>query len=431
MKRIALETALAFVLATLLLGCVQQRWLAVEPGAYTQVRGTDDISRAAAQEIRNLSVDREAATAILALEDGSQITLTFVARARAAWPEGCPTNILLHRMEVLDVAQSNLTIAGLTLHDPVLMRNCPRAPLEIRLCDDGQIGDGGARRGSCLVFARDQAGSADADVVYLGQWEEAGYTFLRWQEGVSLMVWYGDPAASYCQTHTAAGDEAYRVTCWAKTTSGQQVEWDVTHSDGQATVTIEGKSYQLDRGRLFLLRIRNGAAQVTQLDRDLSAVGLDQDDIIAFASTVPEIVQLAKPTADATDILPPSLPHAEKGYELYSWTAEEGPWRYALVTGTDRLKTATEILADEDIVVESGWVKVTVTGEAALYDLLSRLPAEEQLFWRGAEPLLPQGQAAVQFGLPEKAVIAGVEERCRALDLRLTVEGADSAVEPD
>lgn len=120
-----------------------------------------------------------------------------------------------------------------------------------------------------------------------------------------------------------------------------------------------------------------------------------------------------------------SLPHSEKGYELYSWQDEEdGTWRYMLVTGTNRLKTAEELTSEENTVSDDGWVKMTVTGVGALSDLLGRLPAGEQLFWRSEGWMPPEGAAAGQFRLPEQSVIATVEQRCQDLDLHLTVNAA-------
>ena len=39
-------------------------------------------------------------------------------------------------------------------------------------------------------------------------------------------------------------------------------------------------------------------------------------------------------------------PHSMKGYELYSWEAD-GAWQFALVVGTDRLKSYAEVSAPE------------------------------------------------------------------------------------
>jgi hypothetical protein len=146
---------LALLLSVLLTGCIGQPRLEVASGDYTQVRGTDGASNAAASAIRNLHIDRAASLATLTMNDGSVITLPLEARDRSQWPEGCPTNIYSHYMEVLDIAEPELTIASMTLHSPVLVRDCPGEPERIVLRADGEIGGGGgAVTDSSLIFSR-------------------------------------------------------------------------------------------------------------------------------------------------------------------------------------------------------------------------------------------------------------------------------------
>lgn len=420
MKRL-LGAAPALILALLLAGCVRHRWLEVEPGEYTQIRGADEASRAAARHIRSLSVDRDAETATIVLDDGSTILLNLAPRERPEWPEGCPTNTLMHHMEVLDVEESSLSIGSITFQEPILVRNCPREPQELVLREEGPIaGAGSAYADSSLVFGR--TGSSTAEAATLGQWQGAGYTFLRGMEGSSLMFWYEDPAAARCQTHTTSEDWLYQATCSAETASGQRIEWEVTNTDTQhAGVTIGGQPYDLNQGRLFLITIRDGAISVLQFDRDLSAVEPEEESIIAFAESVPEILQLLRPASDSGDRPPSSLPHSEKGYELYSWEEQEGDlWHYTLVTGTNRQKTAEELTAGEDMLTEDGWVKLSVTGTEALLQLLARLPAGEQIFWHGAVAA-PAGAEPGQFRLPEETVVDTVDARCHELGLELSV----------
>ena len=59
-----------------------------------------------------------------------------------------------------------------------------------------------------------------------------------------------------------------------------------------------------------------------------------------------------------------------KGYELYSWQVL-GEWHFALVTGTNRMKTYDEIVSPE----------VSVRGLDSLQAELDQLPSGEQVFW--------------------------------------------------
>src|SRR5581483_10949934 len=77
------------------------------------------------------------------------------------------------------------------------------------------------------------------------------------------------------------------------------------------------------------------------------------------APTPPPIVMPAS-------TLPPSM----KGWELYSWQ-KDNQWRFVLFVGTNRLKTASEILSSEGAVI----------GVDGIQTELARLPKGEQVFW--------------------------------------------------
>ena len=95
-----------------------------------------------------------------------------------------------------------------------------------------------------------------------------------------------------------------------------------------------------------------------------------------------------------------ALPQSFKGYELYSW--QEGTeWHFTLITGTNRNKTAEEILSPEPRVTAPGWVRVHASGVDQIKAVLSRLPEAEQVIWRSE--LHEQGGAAV--ALPPQTVI--------------------------
>jgi len=141
----------------LLAGCSMDRWTEVEPGEYAAVRAVGVAGEAAAPKIQKISVDRDKGTATFTLVDGSQILASFVPRARANWPAGCPSNISSTRMEVLEVQEDELNIGSATFDDPILVRNCPPDPVRVALREDGRIGgSGGACTGAndCLIFGR-------------------------------------------------------------------------------------------------------------------------------------------------------------------------------------------------------------------------------------------------------------------------------------
>jgi hypothetical protein len=63
-------------------------------------------------------------------------------------------------------------------------------------------------------------------------------------------------------------------------------------------------------------------------------------------------------------------PKATKGLELYSWKEDKG-WRYALLGGTNRLKTAQEVKANPTV----------ATGLDKITEALKKLPEGEQVSW--------------------------------------------------
>ncbi|MCK9356079.1 MAG: hypothetical protein M0R22_02860 [Dehalococcoidia bacterium] len=103
------------------------------------------------------------------------------------------------------------------------------------------------------------------------------------------------------------------------------------------------------------------------------------------------------------------LPRSMKGYELYSWQ-DGGEWRFALMTGTNRNKTAEEVLSPESGVSSDGWVHLNVVGVDAVKAALSRVPEGEYVSWL-ADPRDAQSGAA--FGLPPESMVDAIEEQAR------------------
>lgn len=118
-----------------------------------------------------------------------------------------------------------------------------------------------------------------------------------------------------------------------------------------------------------------------------------------------------------------ALPHSAKGYELYSWPAEDGQeWQFVLMTGTNRLKTYEEIVSAENAVDESGWVRLSATGTEGLKSLLSKLPDGESVTWIGREWMEQMGVPGGSFRLPSDDVLDEIERHCRQAGVELFVE---------
>jgi len=92
-----------------------------------------------------------------------------------------------------------------------------------------------------------------------------------------------------------------------------------------------------------------------------------------------------------------------KGFELYSWQAE-GKWCFALVVGTNWIKTYEEIASPE----------VRVEGLDALKRKLDQLASGEQVFWSAGRVL--------NTVLPPDDVIGEVKAYCEQRGIRLAVQ---------
>ena len=97
------------------------------------------------------------------------------------------------------------------------------------------------------------------------------------------------------------------------------------------------------------------------------------------------------------------LARSMKGYELYSWQ-EGGDWHFALLVGTNRLKTHDEVTSPD----------VRVQGTEALKRELSRLPSEERVFWSTG---LVEGMA-----MPSDNILSEISTHCEQLGVQLVVD---------
>ena len=131
-----------------------------------------------------------------------------------------------------------------------------------------------------------------------------------------------------------------------------------------------------------------------------------------------------KPECDCQTSLPYKfesivIESSMKGWELYSWPADvEGckKWKYALLPGTNKLKSYSEVTSD---------TVLNVTGEKQLKLLLSKFPTNEHILWLGEKWLSNVwGQSSINYGnlkLPASAIMDEIKRHCVQTGLQLSV----------
>jgi hypothetical protein len=135
-----------------------------------------------------------------------------------------------------------------------------------------------------------------------GVYIQSGYEFYRWEEGLTLMIWFDGAKSSACGSSSSTSDPQFVLQCHAVTRSDVRFDWLLETEDGvTADFSIDGKSFDLENGKLFLIRTSSGEAEVTQIDRNLSSVRHEADSIIEFSLNDP-VIQEFLHTSSETEL---------------------------------------------------------------------------------------------------------------------------------
>lgn len=116
-------------------------------------------------------------------------------------------------------------------------------------------------------------------------------------------------------------------------------------------------------------------------------------------------IEVSSDSASSEDAESPEVGSVQslKGYELYTWQME-GDWYFALVVGTNRLKTYEEVASSE----------VRVQGVEALKRELDQLPSGQWLFW--------SARHVSNMTLPPDETINEVSAYCEQLGIQLSID---------
>jgi len=140
-------------------------------------------------------------------------------------------------------------------------------------------------------------------------------------------------------------------------------------------------SYILDGVTIWKLPWAQQGPEVVRLELGYPSPSFyEGEDLRNNAEVMESLEQAGKLTTMSSATTGDKLPRSAKGYDLFWWT-EDGQWQFTLITGTNRLKYLEEIVSNENIVSEDGWVHIHVVGVEAIETVLSRLPQNEYVGW--------------------------------------------------
>ena len=106
--------------------------------------------------------------------------------------------------------------------------------------------------------------------------------------GADVIV--GGIEGSNCHDSRSTTDPVDRVECRAEFEDDRRIHWEVHTVDGQsAQLWIDGASYDLAQGHLFIITAKTEETEVIQLERDLSGLQPDRDSITNFAANDPDL----------------------------------------------------------------------------------------------------------------------------------------------
>ena len=121
---------------------------------------------------------------------------------------------------------------------------------------------------------------------FIGSLDNSLYTYSYWEEGLAILVWHDYSfRESGCGGNSSTEGPKYRLECFAEASNVRRFTWEVLTSDGvRAQMWINDKSYDLDRGSLFLVSSQNNQIFVDQLQRDLADLKPSEGTFRTFAN---------------------------------------------------------------------------------------------------------------------------------------------------
>jgi len=129
------------------------------------------------------------------------------------------------------------------------------------------------------------AAEAPAPNMAGGVYEQAGYQLFHWTQGLTVLVWHDATQSSVCSTSAGTGTGMNVTPCTSVNGNDQAFDWQIATSDGLSGVlTFDGVDHDLASGNVFTITTLGEPVDVHQFQRDLSAVSVERETIIAFTN---------------------------------------------------------------------------------------------------------------------------------------------------
>jgi hypothetical protein len=126
--------------------------------------------------------------------------------------------------------------------------------------------------------------SAPSPSTLTGRLDSAGYVMHRWDQGISILLFFERPAGYFCESSSGSTDSESVTECTIDTASGREIRWQIRSSDGKgAGLTISGDHFDIDGDALFLIHTDGPGIRVEKLNRELSAIIFENQAISQFA----------------------------------------------------------------------------------------------------------------------------------------------------
>ncbi len=190
--------------------------------------------------------------------------------------------MIKQRIEDRSPADPKIRGAATVMLSIVLARHYRLAPLVLTILLFSLVACGG----SAAPEPNDINGAVEGGAAYL---------LLEWPEGLRIMIWDDIIAhgGTYSSGTSATYDELFQQEGSAHAADGQGYEYTIETGDGiVASFIIDGIPYDLNQGKVFLIRVADEKNKVQQLDLDLSGVTPTNAGVEAFGRETAEIASL-------------------------------------------------------------------------------------------------------------------------------------------